>query len=103
MSISIGRLRRDRGMSVARPTALGNPFVVGQPYSRAESVARYREWLPRELEQNETAGDQLARIVAVACEGDVTLLCWCAPISPCHAEVVREIVELEIAATRGER
>jgi hypothetical protein len=79
-------------MSVARPTPLGNRFVVDRPYTRAESIARYRQWLPIELERNPRARAQIDRIVAAARAGDVTLLCWCAPL-PCHAEVVRELVE----------
>ena len=96
--IKIGRLRRDRGMSVARPTALGNPFVVGKPYRREESIARYRDWLASAI----AAGSpnvlgQLERIIEAARVGDVTLLCHCAPLS-CHAQVVAEYVEHVLAA-----
>lgn len=88
--IRVGRLRRDRGISVARPTPLGNPFVVGRPYTRAESIARYREWFHREIETgNALVLAQLGRIEAAARAGDVTLLCWCAPL-PCHGEVIVE-------------
>ncbi len=90
--ISIGRLRRDHGISVARPTPLGNPFPVGKQYTRSESIALYRNYLPLELERNPKARAQLERIIAAARAGDVTLLCWCAP-KPCHAEVIAEYVE----------
>lgn len=95
--IRIGRHRRDRGISVSRPTALGNPFVVGKPYTRAEAIARYRDWFRDKL----TAEDpgvlaQLRDIEARAREGAVTLLCWCAPLA-CHAEVIAAHVEVRLA------
>ena len=91
--IRIGRLRRDRGISVARPTPLGNPFPVGPATTRAQSIARYRAWLPEELLRNPDARRQFDRIVAAARAGDVTLLCWCAP-EPCHAEIVAELARV---------
>jgi len=97
--IRIGRLWRERGISVARPTPLGNPFPVGASYTRAVALARSRAWIPGELERNAKARAQLARIVAAAREGDVTLLCWCAPL-PCHAEMIARLVESELARPR---
>lgn len=94
-TISIGRLRRDRGISVARPTPLGNPYHR-DVYGRTGAIEAYRIWLPEELERNPKARAQLDRIVRFAREGDVTLLCWCAP-APCHAEVVREYARSALA------
>ena len=98
--IRIGRLRRDRGLSVARPTALGNPFVVGDPYGRDEAIARYRRWFAERLAEREPRVlARLERIVDAARMGDVTLLCHCAP-ARCHAEIVAEYVRARLASER---
>jgi len=89
--IRIGRLRRDRGISVARPTVLGNPFVRGEDGTREEVVAKYREFFAVELRRNQAVRAAGDRIVEQARKGDVTLLCWCAP-EVCHAEVIAEEV-----------
>jgi hypothetical protein len=34
-----------RGTYVGRPSALGNPFVVGRDGSRAEVIEKFRQWL----------------------------------------------------------
>jgi hypothetical protein len=93
--IYIGRLRRDRGISVARPTPLGNPFEIGKPYERVEAIARYRDWIPAELDRNPKARKQLDRIIEAARASDVVLLCWCAPL-PCHAEIVAELAQASL-------
>lgn len=89
--ITIGRLRRDRGISVARPTALGNPFAVG-PYAREDAIALYRTWFAEQIAaRSPKVMVQLERIVAAARAGDVTLLCHCAP-KACHANVIAQWV-----------
>ncbi len=98
-TLRVGRLRRDRGISVARPTPLGNPFVVGKPFTRAEAIARYRDWIVGELERNSMALAHFERIVSAARSADVTLLCWCAP-QACHADVIIELVRDRLAETK---
>ncbi len=102
--IRIGRLRRDKGISVARPRALGNPYPITPDCSREEAIASYREWLSSILEARsaqKTAFDTRVRaafeaIVELARAGDVTLLCWCRAVGEtgpaCHAEVIAEFV-----------
>ena len=97
--IRIGRLRRDRGFSVARPTALGNPFDVAT-FGREEAIARYRVAFPQLLETAAGAA-QFARLLAAAREGDVTLLCWCAPL-PCHADVIAEALRARLTPNEVE-
>jgi hypothetical protein len=36
---------RPVGVSVGRPSALGNPFLVGRNGTREDVIARYRRWL----------------------------------------------------------
>jgi Domain of unknown function (DUF4326) len=61
---------------------LANPFRVGSDGSRAEVVARYREYL-------------LARPDLLALLPELRgkrLGCWCSPL-PCHADVIAELAD----------
>ncbi len=89
--ISIGRLRRDRGFSVARPTALGNPFKIGVDGDRDEVIRKYRDWFEVAVVENERVRDAVERLVSAAKIQDVTLLCHCAP-QACHAQVIADEV-----------
>jgi hypothetical protein len=91
MQISVGRLRRDKGLSVARPTPLGNPVPLSE-YGREESIARYREWFEREVRRPGKVRDRFETLLDAARNGPVTLLCWCRTVDQseplCHADVV---------------
>ncbi len=91
MSVTVGRMRRDKGISVARPSALGNPFVIGRDGDRADVIGKFRVWFAEELPHNPSLRDAFARILKAARRGDVTLLCWCAPLA-CHADVIADEV-----------
>jgi len=72
---------------------LASPFHIGPGQNRDKVLARYRAWLLEHIE----AGDppiikELARIKALSKEGDVRLVCWCAP-KRCHGEIIREVLE----------
>jgi hypothetical protein len=83
---------RPCGEYVGRPSAWGNPFVIGRHGTRAEVVARYRAWLRRQWRQGGPVRGELERLAAkYRRDGRLTLLCWCAPL-PCHADVIREAV-----------
>jgi hypothetical protein len=89
---------RPGGVYVGRETnrypasVLGNPFHIGQHGTRAEVVARYRTWLRQQWQARGAVRQELERLAAqYRGEGQLTLLCWCAP-QPCHADVVREAV-----------
>ena len=91
---------RPVGVYVGRPSPLGNPFVIGRHGTRAEVVARYRAWLRRQWRQGGPVRRELERLAAkYRRDGQLTLLCWCAPL-PCHADVVREAV---LALVKGDR
>jgi hypothetical protein len=57
MLITIGKAKRGLGSLlpgqayVGRPSALGNPFVVGRDGSREEVIAKYRRWLWARLQE----------------------------------------------------
>ena len=79
------------GIYVGRPTVLGNPYTL-QEYTRTDAIARYRLWLRQQWQRQ---GEVRAALLQLARryqeQGEITLLCWCAP-RPCHAEVIREAV-----------
>jgi hypothetical protein len=87
------QLRRSKGwrlpagaVSVARPSAWGNPFRIGDPapdgsgdsITRAEAIVLFRGWIRErgfeERVRRELAGKDLA--------------CWCGPGLDCHADVL---------------
>ncbi len=62
---------------VGRPTAWGNPFVIGKDGTRAEVVRKYEAYLL-------ASPELLARLPKLAGKD---LVCWCAP-EACHADVL---------------
>ena len=83
---------RPCGEYVGRPSALGNPFLVGRDGTREDVIARYRRWLRAQWRHGGAVRQELEQLAAqYRRDGQLTLLCWCAP-RPCHADVVREAV-----------
>jgi len=88
--VYVGRSMRDIQGSV-----LGNPFKV-KPHGlheRAESVELYRRWLWDHIRCG--AGDvyeEVVRLKNFAAQGDLTLVCWCAPLA-CHADIIKAAIE----------
>jgi len=89
-------------ISVARPGRWGNPFSVlpelppgalAGPYVAmpdvGAAVAAYRRWL-----QDDPDGRRVAQEAKLALRGR-HLACWCRPGSPCHAEVLLELVNAD--------
>jgi hypothetical protein len=85
------RTYRGEGIYIGRPSLFGNPYTVRE-YGRQEAIRLYRRWLwDRILEQGEVYAE-LKRLAEMAKQGEVTLICWCAP-EPCHGDMVRRSVE----------
>ena len=88
-----------RYVHVCRGNPLGNPFRIGEDGTRAEVIAKYRDWLPPAYERDEVvrrAIDQLVDHLAHD-ERPLVLLCYCHPL-PCHAAVIAEFVEAKFNA-----
>lgn len=66
---------------VGRPSVWGNPFRMPSEAQRAETVARYRDWILTQPHLIERAKQELR---------GKRLACWCAP-KACHADVLAEI------------
>ena len=92
--IRIGnRNRGDEGIFVGRPSIFGNEFRADE-LTRALALELYRNKIDRALQENTGA---LARAVnqlasRVASGEDLVLVCFCAPLKSCHAEVIRDAV-----------
>ena len=83
---------------------LHNPFPICPGRTRKHSIADYRGWFPRAIKVGEHYRrcqwrtkdtdmlDELARLRALAAQGDLLLLCWCHP-KPCHASIIKEHLE----------
>ena len=83
---------RPCGEYVGRPSALGNPFLVGRDGTRADVITRDRRWLRAQWRRGGAVRQELERLATTyQRDGQLTLLCWCAPL-PCHADVIREAV-----------
>lgn len=70
-------------VSVVRGTRWGNPYKVGvHAADNAQAVAMFRVYLAEHPELVDAARRELA---------GMTLMCWCSPDEPCHADVWLEI------------
>lgn len=65
-----------------------NPFRIGVHGDRETVVRRYEAWLRRRPELVARARREL--------RGKV-LACWCAPKTPCHAEVLARIANSDVS------
>ena len=83
------------GVYIGRPSILGNPFSVEQ-YGREGCIERYRAWLKAEYAKRGAVYAEIQRLVALAQQGDLVLVCWCAP-EPCHGDVIQRVVEHLVA------
>ncbi len=85
------------GEYIGRPSVLGNPFVIGRDGTRDEVIAKYRVWLNDQLHESEAVGRELSRLTDLARDGDLNLVCWCAP-QACHGDVVKSCIEWMLSA-----
>jgi hypothetical protein len=87
------------GIYVGRPSPLGNPYshrrdtiAKFKVATREDAIDRYEDYLRTAIKTDGEVRTAFDAIVAAARKGDVTLICWCAPL-PCHADVIVELVE----------
>ncbi len=78
---------------VGRPSAFGNPFVIGRDGTRATVIEKYRAWLLAQPALVERVRRELAGKV---------LGCWCAPL-PCHGDVLADLANGVSAPDGGAR
>ena len=72
---------------------LGNPFVMDTESDREDVIKKYKFWISRQINLNDTATlRELNRLFNRAKKGDLNLICWCAP-KPCHGDVIKKLLE----------
>jgi len=78
---------------VTRPSRWGNPFVVGPERTAAAAVQLYGQWM---------LGAAQADLLAEARTelAGKTLVCWCRPDAPCHADVLLALVNPSATSNR---
>jgi hypothetical protein len=97
------RLPED-GVSVARPTKWGNPFVVGRDGTAADCVELYRKLIGGLICLSCRAPVAAQQAAARALARDwrelagKRLACWCRLDRPCHADILCEAVDILSAA-----
>ena len=80
------------GVYIGRPSALGNPYVIGPSCTRAQAIAAYRTWLRVQWKVGGEAKEALVRLARLYKEQQqLTLVCWCTPLA-CHGDVVAEAI-----------
>ena len=83
---------RGASVYVGRPSALGNPFVIGRDGDRDTVIKKHRRWLWSQLQRGSgEVFDAIHQLAQQARNGDLVLACWCAP-EKCHAEILASAV-----------
>jgi hypothetical protein len=85
-----------RGESVARPTPLGNPFMLKDIHDDAQRdlvCDRYRVHLDKRIQARDAViCAELDRLYELGtAQGRLELRCWCSP-KRCHAEHVAQVL-----------
>ena len=92
--ITIHNLRNEKpsapyDFKVDRTSSLGNPFLMGNQYTRDDVCDYYEAWF---YENNKQESKRFLKLVKVYKEfGKLRLFCWCAPFR-CHAETIRKAI-----------
>ena len=95
MSIRVVNKRNHVGLGeyIARPSVLGNPFRIGPDGNRAMVIEKYRQWLWARIKDHQgPEWDELQRLASIARDGELVLICWCAPL-PCHGDIIKAAIE----------
>lgn len=82
MTTTVVQRGQPHDVYIGRPSAWGNPFVIGRDGSRDEVIAKYRDYIMGRP-------DLLARLPELRGK---RLACYCAP-KACHGNVLAELAE----------
>lgn len=83
------------GISIylGRPSALGNPFIVGRDGGHAMILRLYREWFLEQMQEVDSpAASLFYTLYDIGARFDLTLLCWCRP-HHCHVDIVAKYLK----------
>jgi len=82
------------GEYIGRPSILGNPFAMKNESERMLVIRKYNDFILANRDKDVLA--ELDRLTDIARDGELVLICWCAP-RPCHGDVLKEIITKRIA------
>jgi len=86
---------------IGRPSVLGNPFKIGTDGDRTQVVEKFRAYLEEALKNpRHPVTQRLRELALIAQNGDLVLVCFCAPKS-CHGDVLKEVIERMIGLQDG--
>jgi len=94
--VYVGRAVPRRGVPAS---PLANPYRVAPLATAEQAIAQYRVWLDARR-RDDAADHELERLAELAESGPLHLWCWCAP-SPCHADVIADVLNELVAARRA--
>lgn len=83
-----------RAMPGRPGSPLGNPFKLAKGEAREPVIRRYAAWLSSQKDDSEAA-HEIERLTEIARNGDLVLVCWCAPLA-CHGDVIKSVIEWKL-------
>lgn len=94
IEIKVTRVHDKASVSVARPTALGNPFVMHTEADRDAVCDAYSVWFNEMVYRKDPAVmDQLRQLYRLGkTQGYLKLGCHCAP-KRCHADTIARFLQ----------
>lgn len=94
--ITVVHCKRESSEYVGRPSPLGNPFILHNEEDRMLVIRQYEKWLIKKIRNKDARViTELRRLRRIAEKGELKLGCWCSP-KPCHADVIKKILERRI-------
>lgn len=82
LRVQKGQAGYDVDITRSRNGPWGNPFIIGVHGTRAEVIAQYAEWLPRQPELMARLPELRGKVLGCACRAD----------QKCHGDVLLAIL-----------
>ena len=82
LRVQKGQAGYDVDITRSRNGPWGNPFIIGVHGTRAEVIAQYAEWLPRQPELMARLPELHGKILGCACRAD----------QKCHGDVILRLI-----------
>lgn len=84
------------GIYCGRGSPLGNPYRISIYEDRDAVIEKFKTYLVDKIsKKDKIICEQLNKIYKEAKNGDVDLVCFCAP-KRCHCDVIKEIIESKL-------
>jgi len=84
----------EESLFCGRPSALGNPFIIGADGDRDTVCDKYEAWFNEQLtDNNKAVTDELDTAISIIkTYGTINLVCFCSPLR-CHTETIAKWLE----------